>query len=363
MKTKIPAVLALLLVSNALSTPLYNVIDLGINATPYSINNNGQIVGWVSSMIETRHAVFFDSTGGGNNIFLYTLPGWHSSAATSINDSGQIVGGNDYEGAIIFDSTGGENHILLGPLPGGRTGGGAWAINNNGQIVGSAYITSSQFSNYRATLFDATGAGNNIHLGTLSDGYDSTACSINDNGQIVGYARRVSLGDRAVLFDPTGGGDNINLGVLPGGTNSWAYSINNSGLIVGWSWTDNGELATLFDITGAGNNINLGLGRAYAVNNKGQIVGWSSGGATLFDATGAGNNINLNTLINPSLGWSLQRAFDINDDGWIVGEGINPAGKSTAFLLFPVPEPATFLPLSFGAAGIRFRRFLKSGRN
>jgi probable HAF family extracellular repeat protein len=33
----------------------------------------------------------------------------------------------------------------------------------------------------------------------------------------------------------------------------------------------------------------------------------------------------------------LREAWDINNSGWIVGEGTNPEGKSHAFLLVPKP--------------------------
>jgi probable HAF family extracellular repeat protein len=192
------------------------------------------------------------------------------------------------------------------------------------------------------------------------------AMSINNNGQIVGYAYNTVGNSLATLFDATGRGNNINLGTL-GGAHSWAFSINNNGQIVGYSVNAAGNyLATLFDATGRGNNIDLGtLGGttnqsvAMSINNNGQIVGRSyntlgNGRATLFDSTGRGNNIDLNTLINPALGWNLIDAESINDNGWIVGYGINPDGDTHAFLL--TPEPATILLLGLGAVILRKRQ-------
>jgi probable HAF family extracellular repeat protein len=46
---------------------------------------------------------------------------------------------------------------------------------------------------------------------------------------------------------------------------------------------------------------------------------------------------NLNNLIDPANGWFLLEAFEINDMGQIVGQGINPYGEEHAFLLTPVP--------------------------
>ncbi|MHC4889842.1 MAG: right-handed parallel beta-helix repeat-containing protein, partial [Planctomycetota bacterium] len=106
-----------------------------------------------------------------------------------------------------------------------------------------------------------------------------------------------------------------------------------------------GYTATLYDPTGNGNNIALGVvGNSYAnsINNDGLIVGREGVHATLFDITGSGNNINLNDLIDPSLGWSLSSAIHINDNGWIIGQGINPAGDRHAFLMMTPVQPAIY---------------------
>lgn len=105
--------------------------------------------------------------------------------------------------------------------------------------------------------------------------------------------------------------------------------------------------------------IDLGEGQAYSINNNGQIVGFATDSednnvAALFDVMGNGV-IDLNTLIDPTLGWDLIVANCINDNGWIVGYGINPQGLSSAYLLTPVPELCTVLLLGLGGLLIKFK--------
>ena len=359
MRTKSIFVLAIMVIVRAASPAsaevLYNVTDLGTlggnSSRAYSINNSGQIVGQAKDASNRHHATLFDPTGNGLNTDLGTLSGG-DSMALSINNNGQIVGHafvamTDYH-AVLFDSSGAGQNTDLGTLGGNLSN--ASSINNNGQMVGWAEPASGK---RHATLFDPTGDGNNINLGTLG-GDTSSASSINDDGQIVGssaigYYQHV----HATLFDPTGDGNNIDIGTLPYYFNSGAKAINNNGQIVGAVWQDRllwwTFSAVLFDAASIGGNIDLGtLGgsgsAAYSINNNGQIVGWACrciGGicgphAALFDPNGQGNNIDLNTLIDPNLGWELIYAECINDKGWIVGSGINPAGETHAFLLKPI---------------------------
>jgi probable HAF family extracellular repeat protein len=350
-----------ILSSSAIFADQYQFIDLG-PGNALSINNNGQIAG-----TSNGHAALFDPTGAGNTIDLGTYNGG-SAVAYSISNNGQIVGEVDTSAinyAVRFDPTGAGNNINLGTL-GGIVGGnwhiGANSINDNNQIVGTTYIYGQIRAH--ATLFDPTGAGHNIDIGL---GYGSGAKSINNNGQIVGYSVFMPVQSHAALFDSTGAGHNIDLGTL-GGASSGANYINDKGQVVGSADLSNGRTrAALFDPTGAGHNINLGTsingGTSYAnsINNQGQIVGgayWSATGgcAILFDPTGTGNNIDLSTYLPANSGWTLYYANSINDNGWIVGVGMNPAGEQHAFLLKPIPEPGSLMLLLAGAGLCRLRR-------
>ena len=92
---------------------------------------------------------------------------------------------------------------------------------------------------------------------------------------------------------------------------------------------------------------------AWSINDNNQIVGYadtvSGPHACLFDITGIGNNIDLNDMIDPTSACILATAYDINTYGWIVGSGNHSEGNEHAFLLKPIPEPASLLLLTAGS--------------
>ncbi|MHC4546356.1 MAG: GLUG motif-containing protein [Planctomycetota bacterium] len=343
-------VLILLSVTN-LCTAVYRIIDLGTlggdDSSATYISNNGSIVGYSrTTRIGYKYAALFDASGSGNNNNLGVLSGCSVSIANYVNNTSQAVGVSeegyptyDYH-ATLFDTTGNSQPISLGTIGGPE--GKAYSINDNGKIVGFSYPGDPGSTNPHATLFDESGAGHNVDLGMIPGGHRSIAYSINDSNQIVGFVDMYRDDDNAVLFDETGDQNNISLGY------GIAYSVNNHGQVVGES---SDGIATIFDIKGAGNNISLGAlpvydnSKANCISDSGQIVGeayYSSHSfkfsrAVLFDASGTGNNIDLNYLIEPQNGWELFEATGINEEGWIVGNGLNSDGEYRAFLLIPEP--------------------------
>ncbi len=111
------------------------------------------------------------------------------------------------------------------------------------------------------------------------------------------------------------------LGTLPGGNYSFAFGINDSGTVVGQARTASGS----------------GAYRAFSYSN--------------------GTMADLNSLTtNLPAGFLLTDASAINSIGDIVGDGTNSAGQEEAFLLTPVPEPATLAVLALGGMGLLLKR-------
>jgi probable HAF family extracellular repeat protein len=329
---------------------LYNVTDLGTlggrESSAYSINNRGEVVGFS-----------YRGTPGPYHAFLYSNGTMHDlgtlgsgySAGQAINNHGQVVGWAD-NGVILRRAF---HYVGSGPMQdlGIPTGIESWAygINDAGQIAGHTRTGGVS----RAFLYNS---GSFQDLGTLG-GAESQSWGINSHAQVVGWATNSAGLPRAFLYSGTG--PMQDLGTL-GGTTSGARDINDLGQVVGSSAISDGTFHA-FLWSGSGPMQDLGAGFATAINNRGQIVANSSvmGSNHAFVYLGDGLMQDLNGLIDPASGWTLSNAFDINDLGQIVGEGISPSGETRAFLLTPVPEQSSFVSFATGSiclAGWSWRR-------
>jgi probable HAF family extracellular repeat protein len=338
---------------NAKGVVQYTVTDLGTLGGSWSrgfgINSSGQVAGLARVVGDSSYQAFVYS-GSGTMQDLGTPSGYKNSEAEGINNRGQIVGiaftNDDQERAFLYSGDGPAQ--LLGTL--GGVASVAYGINDSGQLVGWSHAADGH---QRAFLY--SGSGPMQDLGTLG-GAESRASRINSSGQVVGDSRTANGQTHAFLY--SGSGPMQDLGTL-GGTTSWARGINDEGQVVGEAQTAAGQYhAFLYSSNGPMQDLGaLGGINSWAngINTSGQIVGsvytGYYGGTyhyTAFLCSG-GKMADLNSLIDPTAGYTVTVAYDINDAGQIVGYGSVGSGEEHAFLLTPTPEPSTLALLSIGA--------------
>ena len=251
--------------------------------------------------------------------FSVNAAGWSIQAAgdltraSAINNSGQIVGGSrdiaGHERAATYlnGQTVGLGAIYDGP------GSQAYGVNNNGEIVGSSTVgyldTNAAFSTY---------APNQVSLLNV-DASPSIAYAVNDGGNIVGRSLGFYGSSQAFLYV---GGSATNLGTLGSGLYSEARAINNHDQVVGSSEiTDDGSYISHAFLYDQGQMHDLGTlggtdGIAYDVNDQGQIVGSSTLGNGLQHAFLYQNG----SMVDLFAGDSFRSAANgINADGDVIG--------------------------------------------
>jgi len=186
----------------------------GYSSYATGINNRGQVVGWAENgvddptcdptfqILQFRAAIWEPN---GEMRELPPLPGDSTSAATAINDRGQVVGISGDCG-IAVGSVSAKHAVLWEhgiPIDLGNIGGDAWntptAINNHGTIVGFANTAPGTARTYEAFVW--TKAGGMKSLGKIPGDLRSTANGINEKGdKIVGLSRGGPYLFRAVLW-------------------------------------------------------------------------------------------------------------------------------------------------------------------
>ncbi|MEI9982056.1 MAG: hypothetical protein WDN69_01855 [Aliidongia sp.] len=211
------------LFANGRATDL-GVLPGGSNSTAVAINTQGLVAGFSDVLTATNggatHGALFNN---GKVTDLGALPNSPYSAVTAINDSGQMVGYNidvtNKEHAVMF-----ANGLVidLGTFPGDVTS-LANGINNQGQVVGYSGSTNGQG---HAVMFA------NGKVTELAPGVSAGAQAINNLGDVVGGVSVAGGFSHAALIK---NGQAIDLGTLPGLPASYAESINDNGQIAGWA--------------------------------------------------------------------------------------------------------------------------------
>jgi uncharacterized membrane protein len=356
----------------------YTITDLGPLATDatsagHPTVNNASVV-QVAGQNSNDRAYLWDSVHG--SLDLGTVGKDAESAATGINDSGQVVGlsytetlktnrksGNSYYAdtslhAFLWTGAGGMQNIGNGNIPSG--------INSSGEVVGTLN------NNQEAALWSR---GHWTGLGTLG-GSTSDGFGINDYGQAVGISDVPAPSgwtiQHAFLWTPTtpGGttGTMTDLGALNntlGFDTSGAYAINGQGLVTGetivsnsgwyhaFVWapsSPNGTTGTMTDLGALDGAYSSGS----SINSSGTVVGGSTDGsagshAVIWQKGPSGYTMaDLNTLIPAGTGWTLTSAGSINNNGQIVVEATNGSTSHT-LLLTPTAPLAGAASLASGS--------------
>lgn len=263
------------------------MIDLGTlggkNSYAAGINDDGQVVGYSHlAGNQVQHSFLYS---GGSLLDLGTLGG-ASSASYAINNFGEVVGLSQTQGdsdantQIFFYANG--TLTSLGTLSG--VSADVTDMNNRRDILGHTYTDLHGAGGKRA--FVLRGRTMPELLPTLGGSY-TIAYAINDNGQVVGASLTASGAPfngvaHAFYYERSRSRITmIDLGTLTGGTQSFAYGINNIKQIVGASDFQGTGLRAFIYEQGVMKDLNTlipansgwKLIAARAINDNGQIVG------------------------------------------------------------------------------------------
>jgi probable HAF family extracellular repeat protein len=327
------------------ASPQYTVTGYYVQrGIPQTMNAKGQIPtawGGVATLVE-----------GGVVREIGTLPGDTSSDAWAINDNGQVVGRSYASGsrthAFIWQD--GQISALSGLSD-------ASNINGSGQVAGStnAYLACIWESG-EITLLDAPPGCSSL-----------IASAINNAGQVAGWMYRGADSEMFIWQN----GQTVSKGSPEGFNRVNPSEMNDAGHVVGYCSVSGGELtqrACLWDGSWSiiptlryYHNCNV----ANDISPTGEIVGTSyqivqtaPSNYNILDTRPflcqSGTLYDLNDLIPPGSPCGLREALAIDRYGRILCSGSGAMGNT--LILTPVPEPTSCLALFAGLVCTAVRR-------
>jgi uncharacterized membrane protein len=238
---------------------------------------------------------------------------------------------------------GGKDLLTLSPLRSSDGWVGARMINEAGRIVGfsgpvvgeaedAVFWESCQFAPVRLKT-----------LPSLPAMTGALGLNNNDPPQIFGWCGDTFDDQVALVWSGPQAAPNWLPGIA-GGRRTIPCCLNDYGLVAGWSMDADGRAHGVVWPKGE----LLPLAPAFSesavngLNNRGQIVGFivGQGGAAhaaLWEVSGRKvRTIDLNDRVTGMKSIVLTYANGINDDGWIIADGVDPNGTTRSYLLAPL---------------------------
>lgn len=233
----------------------------GNNSIGGGDNNRGQIVGWAENAVHDPTCV----SGGG------------------------LVQVLQFE-AVVWEMKEGQWQVRqLAPYPGDPDS-AATAINDEGQVVGISGTCDNAIGAYSAIHAILWQDGHPINLPNLGGHGWNTPVAINDQGVVVGFDNQsddLATGSLAFLpeaFLWTREGGTIGLGTLPGDAISEATDVNLAGQVVGVSYIDanfdnprafiyqNGVMTALNQLLTKSDQASFDISSTGGINDLGEIA-------------------------------------------------------------------------------------------
>jgi probable HAF family extracellular repeat protein len=297
----------------------------------FDINNNGQACGHATDL--PSYSGFSWSRANDKTRIPFTL-------ARGINEAGKIAGLNQ-----VIDTRNGQL-ITIPLVPGAVANPVALDINDHDVVVGYAQIcfcSNSDRTLQIPFIWDPAGGSRSIAVPGAKElvkvNNANVAVGIIRGGSPDGFVYEIATGKttRLAQFFPsttypwTEVADINDLGVVTG-----KHRSDDALSFHGYVWSEAAGVTLLPHL--AGNPVHDVLPQA--INDVGTVVGMAEVAEHVFHAFAwdAATGIHdLNGLVTPPENFILDRALEINDNGWIVGDGHFGPGwsSSQAFVLIP----------------------------
>ena len=331
--------LGLLLPGSAEAAARYSAQAIGqVGFTELDGVSNSRIVIGTSFDMTTARGTAFEWKGGGATSLPH-LPGGDSARANGISPSGEFIVGEDvvnrHVHAVLWHDGVAED---LGLLPGGDFS-GANAVNDVGVVVGIAGIANCPPSGgcHHAVVWGRRGV---IHdLGVLHGDGLSTAEAINGHNTIVGWSETNDGVEHPTIWRNRQIRQLPTLGHVGEAYLNMASGINDHGTIVGVASRRDRSFRAVFWRHSRIHRLATPPGTntvASAINERGAITGVIRPGRQIYAVRWTPQHrLTRLTRQLDTPGWRLRNAIDINDHGWIVGEGNLNGGEVVGYLLRP----------------------------